>query len=127
MALTTDTMIRHRSYENRTYCLSDTKIEGYVDGLAALKQAVLKVLSTDRCEYPIYSFRYGVAFRELAGEERSYVRAELRRMVREVLLRDDRILDVDHFSFAFSGDICICTFDVSSIYGNLAMELEVAV
>ena len=107
--------------------MSDAKIEGFVDGLEALKQAIYKILSTEQYEYPVYSFRYGIAWKELIGEERSYVRAGMRRMIEEALLPDDRIREVDGFQFEFSGDTCRCTFDVSSIYGELQIEKEMTV
>lgn len=103
------------------------KIEGFVDGLEALKQAIYKVLSTERYEYPIYSFSYGVAWKDLIGEEEPYVRAEMKRMIQETLLRDDRILEVDDFEFDFSGDSCHCTFQVQSIYGDITVEKEVQI
>lgn len=125
--LTTDLAVQEQTYETRTYKLSDTKIEGFVDELEALKQAIYKILSTEQYEYPIYSFKYGIAWKELLGEERSYVRAELRRMVEEALQQDDRIREVDGFEFEFFGDTCRCTFDVSSIYGELQIEKEMTV
>lgn len=123
--LTTDLMVQDQTYQARTYKLSESKIEGFVDELEALKQAIHKRLATERYEYPIYSFQYGIAWKELIGEERSYVRAEMRRMIEETLLKDDRIREVDGFQFDFSGDCCHCTFDVFSIYGVFEMETEV--
>ncbi len=125
--LTTELRLQERTYESRTYKMSDAKIEGFVDGLEALKQAIYKILSTEQYEYPVYSFRYGIAWKELIGEERSYVRAEMRRMIEEALLTDGRIHEVDGFEFEFSGDTCRCTFDVSSIYGELQIEKEMTV
>ncbi len=124
MELTTDLVIQDQTYQNKTYQLSETKIEGFVDELAALKQAIYKVLSTERYEYPIYSFGYGVAWKQLIGEDPPYVRAEMKRMIQETLLRDSRILDVDGFEFEFSGDACHCTFQVQSIYGEVEIEKE---
>lgn len=124
MELTTDLVIQDQTYQNKTYQLSETKIEGFVDELAALKQAIYKALSTERYEYPIYSFSYGVAWKQLIGEDPPYVRAEMKRMIQEALLRDSRILDVDGFEFEFSGDACHCTFQVQSIYGEVEIEKE---
>ena len=124
MELTTDLVIQDQTYQNKTYQLSETKIEGFVDELVALKQAIYKVLSTERYEYPIYSFGYGVAWKQLIGEDPPYVRAEMKRMIQETLLRDSRILDVDGFEFEFSGDACHCTFQVQSIYGEVEIEKE---
>lgn len=124
MELTTDLVVQDQTYQNKTYQLSETKIEGFVDELAALKQTIYKVLSTERYEYPIYSFSYGVAWQQLIGEDPPYVRAEMKRMIQETLLRDGRILDVDGFEFEFSGDACHCTFQVQSIYGEVEIEKE---
>ena len=124
MELTTDLVIQDQTYQNKTYQLAETKIEGFVDELAALKQAIYKVLSTERYEYPIYSFSYGVAWKQLIGEDPPYVRAEMKRMIQETLLRDSRILDVDGFEFEFTGDACHCTFQVQSIYGEVEIEKE---
>ena len=125
--LTTDLVLQDKAYESSTYQLSDTKIEGFVDELEALKQAIYKVLSTEKYEYPIYSFDYGIAWKELIGEEAAYVRAEMKRMIEEALQQDDRILEIDGFTFEFYEDVCKCTFEVQSIYGNIEIEKEVQV
>lgn len=127
MKLTTELELQEQTFESRTYKMTETKIEGLVDELEALKQAIYKRLATEQYEYPIYTFKYGVAWKELIGEEAAYVRAEMHRMIEEALLQDDRILEVHSFSFEFSGDACNCLFHVSSIYGELEIEKEVAV
>ena len=124
MALTIDLTVKEQSYIDRTYKMSDTQIAGFVDGMEALKQSIHKDLLTEQYEYPIYSFQYGIAWKQLIGEERSYVRAELRRMVEELLMRDNRIRSVDGFEFSFSGDSCHCSFNVSSIYGEISVTTE---
>ena len=124
MALTIDLTVKEQSYTDRTYKMSDTQIAGFVDGMEALKQSIYKSLSTEQYEYPIYSFQYGIAWKQLIGEDRSYVRAELRRMVEELLMRDDRIRSVDGFEFSFSGDSCHCSFNISSIYGEISVTTE---
>lgn len=124
MALTIDLTVKEQSYIDRTYKMSDTQIAGFVDGMEALKQSIHKALLTEQYEYPIYSFQYGIAWKQLIGEDRSYVRAELRRMVEELLMRDNRIRSVDGFEFSFSGDSCHCSFNVSSIYGEISVTTE---
>lgn len=123
--LTTDLVLQEQTFESRTYQLSETKIEGFVDEMEALRQSIYKVLNTKQYEYPIYSFSYGIAWKELLGEEEGYVRAEMKRMIEEALMQDDRIIEVSGFAFEFSGDSCKCTFSVSSIYGELDIEKEV--
>lgn len=125
--LTTDLKLQERTYESKTYKLSNEKIEGFVDDLEALKQSIYKALSTEQYEHPIYSFDYGIAWKELIGEDRAYVRAETKRMIQEALLHDSRITDVDQFAFIFEGDTCTCTFNVTSKYGMFEIETEVQI
>lgn len=112
---------------SRTYKLSGDKIQGYVDGLEALKQAIYKVLNTERYEYPIYGFNYGIDLESLVGKDRTYVQIELKRRISECLLQDERITGVDNFKFEFNGDQLKCTFDVHSIFGNLTISREVSI
>lgn len=125
--LTTDLKLKERSFQSRTYQLSENKIEGFVGEIEALKQTIYKMLATEQFEYPVYSFNYGIAWKELIGEEASYVRAEMKRMIEEALLRDDRILEVDGFEFVFQEDTCRCTFQVQSVYGEIPITKEVQV
>ena len=110
---------------SRTYKLSGNRIQGYTDGLEALKQAIYKVLNTERYEYPIYSFNYGIELESLIGKDPVYVQIELKRRIRECLLRDERITAVDNFRFEVAGDEIKCTCDVHSIYGDLTVSREV--
>ena len=110
---------------SRTYKISRNRIQGYIDGLEALKQAIYKVLNTERYEYPIYSFNYGIELENLIGKDPVYVQIELKRRIRECLLRDDRITEVDNFKFEVNGDEIKCTFDVHSIFGNFTASREV--
>lgn len=110
---------------SRTYKLYSDKIQGYTDGLEAVKQAIYKVLNTERYEYPIYSFNYGIELENLIGKDIQYVQVELKRRISECLLRDERITSVDNFRFEGSGDMIKCTFDVHTIYGNLTISREV--
>lgn len=112
---------------SRTYKISGNGIQGYIYGLEALKQAIYKVLNTERYEYPIYSFNYGIELENLIGKDPVYVQIELKRRIRECLLRDDRVTEVDNFRFEAAGDTIQCTFDVHSIFGNLTVSREVSI
>ncbi|HUM45081.1 MAG TPA: DUF2634 domain-containing protein [Fervidobacterium sp.] len=111
---------------SRTYKIAGDRIQGYTDNLQALKQAIYKVLNTERYEYPIYSFNYGIELENLLGKDPVYVQIELKRRIRECLLRDDRITEVDNFKFEFNGDQLKCAFDVHNIFGNLTISREVS-
>ena len=112
---------------SRTYKMIGDRIQGYTDGLDALKQAIYKVLNTERYDYPIYSFNYGIELESLLGKDPIYVQIELKRRIRECLLQDNRITEVDNFMFEVNGDEIKCTFDVYSIFGNLMVSREVTI
>jgi hypothetical protein len=123
----TDLEISEDLETTKTYKISDVNIQGFTDNLEALKQAIYKVLNTEKYEYPIYSFSYGIELESLIGKEPAYVRVELKGRIRECLLQDERITGVDNFSFTVTGDELLCTFDVTSIYGDLVITKEVNV
>lgn len=119
--------VENREYPSKTYAVQNNRIQGYIDGLEAVKQAINKILNTEMYEYPIYSFDYGQELKKLIGKDRLYIQSELRRIVTEALLMDDRITEVLDFEFDFSEDKCVCTFAVHSNQGVLQKRVEVMV
>lgn len=117
--------INETVFEDKTYKIYEDKIQGSIDGIEALQQAIVKILSTEKYEYPIYSFDYGVEWKKLVGKNLDYVKIEFKRLVKEALLNDDRIEDVKNFVFENEGDELVCFFDVVSIYGEFPLKKEV--
>ena len=56
---------------------------GKIDGLEAMEQVIFKILNTERYQYMIYSWDYGIELLDLFGEPLSYVCPELERRVTE--------------------------------------------
>lgn len=79
--------------------LESNLIRGYTDGQEAMKQAIFKILSTERYQYVMYSWNYGIELIDLYGEPVSYVCPELERRITEALTWDERIESVDNFEF----------------------------
>ena len=104
-----------------------SRIKGYTDGVDALKQAIYFILSTERYEFVIYSWDYGVELRDLFGQPIPYVMSEIRRRVTEALTMDDRVTDVTDFKFEKQHGKLHVTFTVNSKYGNIPTDLEVKV
>lgn len=103
------------------------RISGYTDELDAITQAIRLILSTERYEYVIYSWDYGVELVDLIGKPMPYVMSEVPRRITEALTQDDRIEDVKDFEFETSGKKLHVTFTVVSTIGNIPTELEVDV
>jgi hypothetical protein len=125
--ITTDLTLENNEEPSRTYKMTESKLQGFIDELNALQQAIYKALNTEKYEYPIYSFYYGIELENLIGKNRDYVKIELKRRIRECLLQDERIISVDNFQYQENGDILKCTFDVQSIYGILNISQEVSI
>lgn len=104
------------------------KVAGYVDDREAYKQAVYKILNTERYEYIIYSWNYGVEFQNLIGMPIYYVIPELEGRITEALMQDDRTVAVGNFDFDTSKrGIVHVKFTVTSIYGDETIETDVNV
>lgn len=108
--------------------LNSRSIHGYTDKLEAMKQAIFKILSTERYQYIMYSGNYGIELLDLYGEPITYVCPELERRITEALTWDERIESVDDFEFDTSkkGEILV-TFIAHTIYGDVAAERTVTV
>ncbi len=100
------------------------KVVGKIDQLEAVKQAVLKVLETDRFYHPIYSWNYGHELKKLIGTDPMFVSSELQRLVKEALMTDDRIEAIDSFKIIHEGDAILAQFTVTTIYGAFDEEVR---
>ncbi len=111
-------------FPSKTYAmdLANGRIRGFTDGQEAMRQAIYKVLSTERFTYGAYSDNYGVELYDLIGMPTSYVLAEIKRCITEALTWDSRIRSVDSFSFETDGGKVHCTFVVHTIYGDIDAE-----
>lgn len=118
------------NYPGKTYRIDTSKmtehfINGYVDELSAVKQAVYLILNTERFKYIIYSWDYGVELVDLIGQPIPYVMSEIPRRIREALTQDNRIEDVKDFEFEVNRDKIHVKFTVVSNVGDLELEFDV--
>ncbi len=74
-------------------------ISGLIDDLKSVEQAVFLILNTERYEWLIHSWNYGVELQSLVGKDVEFCIPEIERRVREALLQDDRITSVQDFEF----------------------------
>lgn len=81
---------------------------------------------TERYQYIMYSWNYGIELLDLFGEPVTYVCPELKRRISEALLCDDRIRNVDHFEFSYpQKGVIHVSFTVHTLYGDVDVEKEV--
>lgn len=110
----------------RTYRIMNGRIAGWIDDLEAMRQAIEKVLLTERFAWPIYSDNYGIEIQDLIGQDYDLIKSEIERVVSEALLADDRIDAVDLFELTQTSRTALhLSFTVTTVFGSLAIEQEV--
>ena len=109
---------------SRTYkmYLNETIIIGHTEQQDAMVQVVFNILNTERYQYIIYSWNYGIELIDLYGQPVSYVMPELKRRITEALTWDERIISVDNFSFDTNKGKITCNFTVHTIFGDIETE-----
>ena len=73
------------------------RVSGFCDTTEAMKQAIYKILQTERFEYLIYSWNYGIELDAVVGKSYQVFASEIKRVIRKALLADSRITDVVDF------------------------------
>lgn len=133
------TPINEQTHPNKTYKavvderlvigqnVYKNRINNYVDDLDAIEQTIYFILGTERYQFPIYSWNYGVELIDLFGKPMPYVKAELPERIKEALTMDERISDVIDFEFKKNGKKLGVSFTVVTTAGNISSELEVEV
>lgn len=101
---------------------------GKVDEEEALRQAILKIINTERYEHEIYSWDYGIELQDLIGEQIPYVMSEIKRRIEDALTADERIDSVEDFTVEQIGkrELYI-TFAVITTEGEKIEGLETEV
>ena len=99
-------------------------LQGMVDGKAALQQTIRQILNTERYDWLIFSWNYGVELRRLIGKDPAWCVPVLEQSIREALLQDDRITGVTGFSFEIEKKKIAAAFTVQSIYGDVESSLD---
>ncbi len=106
--------------------LEEASIRGFTDRKGAMEQAVFRVLNTERYQFIIYPWYYGIETLDLYGEPITWVCPELERRITEALMMDDRITGVTDFEHDIRVKGVIHTsFTVHTNYGDLKAEREV--
>lgn len=105
--------------------LEEKRIWGMLEGSEAIRQAIYKILNTERYESTIYSWNYGSELVELVGQPVPDVYSQLEGRITEALLRDDRITAVVDFSFSNEKGRVTAAFTAVTTEGSIAVEKEV--
>lgn len=86
----------------------------------AIKIWIYKAIRTMRYKYSIYSWNYGCEIEELIGQKytKGLTESEAKRFIKETLLINPYILDVNVVDAEFDNDILSANISIKTIYGN---------
>lgn len=100
-------------------------MKGIVDGREAVKQAIYLILGTERTEYELYSWNYGVEIKNQIGLPLELACAKIENTIIDALMQDDRIIAVGNFSFSSEGGRKLHTaFTVGTREGDIETGWE---
>ena len=130
-----DTDFELESDPSLTYAMQIGTIEndssiflGKADGEEANRQAILKILNTERYKNVIYSWDYGVELQDLRGKSLSYVMSEAPNRITDAITADDRFESCEDFEMEPVGKKALhVTFSVITTEGDKVSGLETEV
>lgn len=104
----------------------DTKEFKVVEGAEALKVWVYMAIKTIRYNHEIYSWDYGTELNTLIGQKfsRGLTESEAFRYIKEALLINPYINDVENSGVTFKGDDLHIKIKVISIYGGIDIDVR---
>lgn len=114
-----DIEILNKNMTWETYRMQNESIKGRVDGAEALKQAIYKILMTERYCYVIYDRNYGVELSDLIGKDRHYVCAVLKGRVEDALLYDKRIKGIANWTLTVKKNSILAEFTAETESGDI--------
>jgi len=104
------------------YDTVNKRIIGNIDGKQAMKQAIYKIIETERYEYLIYDWNFGIELESLIGKDILFISAELERIFLEALKQDDRVLSLSDFIIKEESDSIFISFTANTTEGNIDIE-----
>lgn len=96
-----------------------------VEGNEAIKVWIYLSLMTPNKQYPIYSWDYGSEIKELVGKNytKALTEAECERLIKECLLINPYITEVQILDTSFKDSVLSCNVKVTTIYGDMEVKL----
>ncbi|KPI46249.1 phage protein XkdS [Clostridioides difficile] len=96
-----------------------------VEGNEAIKVWVYKCIKTNRYEHEVYSWDYGTELSELIGQKYSkgLTESEASRYIKESLLVNPYILDVNVANTRFTDDLLSVDIVINTIYGEVEVNV----
>jgi hypothetical protein len=101
----------------------------FIDGESAVLQYCEKIIKTFRYKYLIYTDDIGSELNQILGKSYSedYIKLEAKRLIKEALEIDDRILSMYDFEISLSGDVLYVSFSLETNVTDKILTVEVTI
>lgn len=104
--------------------LKKDRIAGYVDDEEALTQAIQLMLLTERGKYDVYPEDYGIKLEDLYGQSPELVKIRLPSRIKDCLLQDLRIEEVNITNIEIVKNEIRCKIECNgNIHTDFSMEI----
>lgn len=102
------------------------RVAGFTDETEAMKQAIFKILQTERFSFLIYSWNYGIELNSIVGKSYPMFSSEIKRVITEALMVDSRITYVTDFQVEqIDKRTARVSFTAETIFGEIPIERTV--
>lgn len=124
-----ETVVAPQIQTSKTYKLDfdSGKLGGIINGKEAVRQFIHKTVTTARFRFPIYTDEYGCELENLIGLDIpiELLNSEIPRVIREALIYDERIKEVNNFDIRRDYDKLYVSFSVTTVEGVINEEVAV--
>ena len=98
-----------------------------VEGIEAIKVWIWNCLHTQRFRYPIYSWDYGADLEQYIGQSvtEEFLNADCEDEIREALLINPNITDIDDFEVTFYNGSLSISFTAVTKFGETEVNYDV--
>lgn len=98
-----------------------------VEGIEAIKVWIWNCLHTQRFRYPIYSWDYGADLEQYIGQSvtEEFLNADCEDEIREALLINPNITDIDDFEATFDNGSLSISFTAVTKFGETEVNYDV--
>lgn len=96
-----------------------------IDEEEALKQAIYKILHTERYTWDMYNWDYGVEMADYIGQDMEEVLPDIQNAIEDALTADDRIESVDYIEVEQEKGKLYISMQINTIHGDMEVETVV--
>lgn len=122
------TLPRQNAQPSKTYKIDTVngRLVSKIDGKEAIKQALDKILITERYVWLIYDWNYGIGLEKYIGKDFDYIKADIKKNAENALLYDDRVLQVTNVDVIKNGlDSMYIRYNVKTTNGDISSDVRI--